>query len=229
MEVESKREKNYAIFIGFIMGLLCVSGFTLLLFGEANKAYIEAVTLIALAVIPLLSLVFSAATHKKSRSYMRRLCIGMDLGNVFSIIVAHQAAIMFNIELTEHDSNLLMYGFIASLAAAMLLILWECKEKIKETDIGKVLEEGYPPYIILGGNIATCNEGTEDEKACYELLVVNYYSQNEAKKTVIVNVANIENSDDLRSGALIVNEGGKLKVFKTPKLTDEYLKSRKEK
>lgn len=231
MEDEKKRGKSlldYAIFSGFIIGILCVLGFTLLLFGEANKQYIEAVALVALGVIPVTSLFFAVTAFNKSRSYMRRLCVGMNFGNVFSIIVVNFAAIMWNIELTAHDKNLLTYGFVASLAIAFILILWESGTKKTETDIGNVLEEGYPPYIILDGKIVTCNEGTDDEKACYELSVVDYYNQNAKKKTIIVNVSNIDNSDSLKTNALLVHEGGRLKVFETPKLTDAYLKSRKE-
>lgn len=228
--MEEKKKGNtlsdYAIFTGFIMGIFCIAVLPMWIFQEIDKSYAEMMPVVVIAVIPLVSLLIIGSVDKRSRSHTRRLSIGMNLGNGFSIIVIYFAVIARNIELTEYYNNLYLYGAMVSWAAAFILALWESRSRIRETKISKILEEGYPPYLVLGGNVVIAEEGFEAERACYRLTVVNYYNQKADKKTIVVNEENIISSENLKSGALLINEGGKLKVFEKPELTEEYLKSR---
>jgi len=119
MEIENKKKDPNAYLIGFIMGIISILIFpAILLGGTVSAVYILAASLIAAAVIPLVSVLLAMVVKI---SFVNKSWVGMNLGSVFSIVVLYVLASIRSIELNEHDANILVYGLITSLVAAVFV------------------------------------------------------------------------------------------------------------
>lgn len=135
VENEKKALSDFAMLIGFIMGTFIVTIIPLIIAGNVvNNQYIEMVAIISSTVVPVVTLIIPVAMPREGRSYLRRLCIGTNLGNVLSVIMIDFEVTSRDIELAGNVTGRLNYAFFVSLLVAAVLVLWEISSKKYESE-----------------------------------------------------------------------------------------------
>lgn len=122
---EGKGLSNNPNVFGFLAAVFVAFIFPLWIFGGVSKTFIESAAVVAVAVIPLVTVLLSIAIGAKDRNcYAIKIFAGMNLGNAFVLLLMYATARMNNIELSGHYIDIPAYGFILSLLVAGLIHLY---------------------------------------------------------------------------------------------------------
>lgn len=140
MEIENKKKDFRGYLIGFIMGIVLTVVFpAILLDGVIDESYIQITAIIAVVVIPLTSVLLVMAVRL---SFVNKTWVGMNLGNAFSICVLYAIASMQDMELSGHDTNVFIYGLIASLLAALFILMLDIRRQRKVVQLSLEMKAG---------------------------------------------------------------------------------------